>query len=178
MNNDSIGLFVNFVVLKKGQFVKGLLSSFGFHEEVFPFVHTSLEELIPNIETGISRVVHDEIFFHEAKSAYSGYWIERFSFAEDSPLHPVLDVVVLEEPDIVTQASARFPPVFKGGVVSIQPLLESCISEASVGLHLVGVQSGDMTGVNDILLYITSTSKRTGFIPWAGAGFVHRLYRL
>ena len=82
-------------------------------------MHAGLEELIPDVKTGISRVVHDEIFFHEAKSAYSGDRIEWFSFAEDSPLHSVLDVVVLEKPDVVAQASAGFPPVLEGGVVSI-----------------------------------------------------------
>ena len=111
-------------------------------------MHALLVKLIPYIQCGISRIVHYVEFLHQAKSTYSGDWIEGFSFAEDFPIHPVLDVIVLQEPDVIAQTSARFTPVLDAGVVSIQPPLECCVSEASVGLHLVGVQSFDNSDIN------------------------------
>ena len=103
----------------------GLSSSLGSHQKVSPFVHASLVKFVPYIQCCISRIIHYVKLFHQTKSTYSGDRIERFSLAQDSPLHLVLDLVVFQEPDIVTQASAGLFPVLEAGIVSVQSLLES-----------------------------------------------------
>ena len=78
-------------------------------------MHALLIKFITDIQCSISRIVHYIVLLHQAKSAYSGDWIEWFSFAEDSPLHLVLDIIVLEEPDELAQTClVPLVPVLEG----------------------------------------------------------------
>ena len=58
----------------------------------------------------------------------------------------------------------------EGGVVAIQSPFEGGVSQSSIGLHMIVVFSGNLAGVDDILLYVASTFKWARFVSWAGTG--------
>ena len=105
-------------------------------------VEAAREELVPGVDGGLLRLVHEVELLLEAQSAGVGACLEGLVPGEDSPLDLRLESLILEGPDIAGQLGA--PPlggVLEGGFVVSIPQLPGGGSDPHVLHHWLALSS-------------------------------------
>ena len=86
------------------EFRTKMKSGSGFVLELCLFVPAGCEELVPLVDGGELRLVHDRVLFHQAQSAWVGGGVEGGEGGEGPPLDGVVPVLVLQAPDVTRKA--------------------------------------------------------------------------
>ena len=86
------------------EFRTEMKSGSGFVQELCLFVPAGCEELVPLVDGGELRLVHDRVLFHQAQSAWVGGGVEGGEGGEGPPLDGVVPVLVLQAPDVTRKA--------------------------------------------------------------------------
>ena len=91
------------------------------------------EELIPLVDGGDVRSVHDGVFFHQAQPAAVGGGVEDGVGGQRLPRDVEGAVAILELPDMTSQTGVNpFGTVFEAGLVVPVPHFEGVGCEADV----------------------------------------------
>ena len=91
------------------------------------------KELIPLVDGGDVRSVHDDVFFHQAQPAAVGGGVEDGVGGQRLPRDVEGAVAILELPDMTSQTGVNpFGTVFEAGLVVPVPHFEAVGCEADV----------------------------------------------
>ena len=119
---------------------------------------------------------YDVVLLLETQPAHTSDRVEVPSSVQDLPLQAILDTQILETPDPLAQTSAVGPlPVFEGGIMTIQPLLEWVSCQPSVVLLGIVIHSSDLTDIYNVVLRQAFTIQRASCVPWTATSFWYRL---
>ena len=110
------------------EFRTEMKSGSGFVQELCLFVPAGCEELVPLVDGGELRLVHDRVLFHQAQSAWVGGGVEGGEGGEGPPLDGVVPVLVLQAPDVTRKAGVA-PFARMAEAIYIYIYIYICVSE-------------------------------------------------
>ena len=132
------------------------------------------EEFRSLVECGPLWTKHDEKFFFQTNPAYASCRVEISTLCNYSPVKAVLDVLIFELPDVVTQCGSFVLLIRSVGHVmamTIPPALECTSCHSSVGFTVTVIQPSNCCPIDkaaDQAVTLEGTCRPVGFRTVAG----------